>query len=235
MKKIIVLILATTFSLSACGGFMGSKNVAANTDAPNKDYDTVNGSITVGSDSHVGDLSTVNGSVKVASNSKVGEASTVNGSVVFAGSVSAKSAETVNGSIKLGENCEVIENVETVNGSIVAGSGCNIGGNFESVNGKLKATNANIEGGIETVNGNIYLLDGTVVDDDIVIKKSKSFFGSGNKKAPKVVLGKNVVVNGDLDFQRKVKLYLHDSADIDDREVDNAEIILFSGDERPYE
>lgn len=233
MKKIIVLIVAITFSLSACGGFMGSKNVAENTDAPNKDYDTVNGSITVGSGSHVGDLSTVNGSVKVASNSQVGDASTVNGSVVFAEGVTAESAETVNGSIKLGEGCDISKGVETVNGSIVAGSKCRIGGNFETVNGKLKAVNAEIDGSIKTVNGHVYLLDGTVLDDDIIVKKSKSFFGGGSKKTPKVVLGKNVVVNGSLKFERKVKLYIHDTAEVED-DVENAEVIRFSGDEKPY-
>ena len=232
MNKIIVLIIASTFSLAACGGFLGSKSVADNTDSPNKDYDSVNGSIKVGHNVNVGDLSTVNGSVKVASDSHVGEASTVNGSVTFAQDVTAKTAETVNGSIKLGENCTIEEDVETVNGSVFAKSGCKIGGNFETVNGKLKATNTEIQGNVETVNGNIILLDRTVVHNDIIIKKNKSFFNSSKNKNPKVVLGKNVKVKGDLEFARPVDLYIHDSVDIDD--VENAEIHSFSGDDAPY-
>ena len=232
MNKFLVLILASTFSLSACGGFLGSKTIADNTEAPNKDYDTVNGSIKVGHQANVGDLSTVNGSVKVASSSKVGSAETVNGSVVFEESVSAKSAETVNGSIKLGANCLIEENVETVNGSITANENCEIGGNFESVNGKLKAIGTKIMGNVEIVNGSVLLLDGTVVHDDIIIKKNKGFFNK-NKKKPVVVLGKNVEVKGDLEFGRAVKLYVHDSVDID-KDIENAETIEFSGDETPY-
>ncbi len=233
MKKIIILITALSFSLTACGGFLGSKTVADNTESPNKDFDTVNGSIKVGHHANVGDLSTVNGSVKVSSNSKIGEASTVNGSVVFERDVTAKSAETVNGSIKLGENCEIQEGVETVNGSVIASTGCNIGGDFETVNGKLKATNTKIHGSVETVNGSIILLKGTTVYEDIIIHKNKSFFGNSNKKKPKVVLGKDVVVKGDLEFGRPVILYVHDSVEID-KNIENAEIHPYSGDDLPY-
>lgn len=233
MKKLILLIITLSFSLTACGGFLGSKSVADNTQSPNKDFDTVNGSIKVGHDAHVGDLSTVNGSVKVATNSQVGEASTVNGSVVFESGVIAGAAETVNGSIKLGENCKIEGSVETVNGSVKASSGCYIGGDFETVNGKLKAINTQIHGSVKAVNGVILLLDGTIVHDDIIIKKNKSFFGNSNKKKPKIVLGKDVVVKGDLQFGRPVLLYIHDSVDVD-TDIENAEIHNFSGDELPF-
>ena len=84
------------------------------------------------------------------------------------------------------------------------------------------------------MNGNITLLDGTIVDDNIIIKKNKGFFSSNSKKKPpKVVLGKNVVVKGDITFGRPVKLYIHDTVDIDD-DIENAEVISFSGDEIPY-
>lgn len=233
MNKLIVLIIALTFSLTACGGFLGSKSVADNTDSPNKDFDSVNGSIKVGHKANVGDLSTVNGSVKVASGSKVGEASTVNGSVTFEQDVSAITAETVNGSIKLGENCKIEEDVETVNGSIITGSGCVIGENIETVNGKIKASNTEIHGNIETVNGSIILLDRTIVHDDIIIKKNKSFFNSSKSKKPKVVLGEGVVVKGDLIFGRPVTLYVHDTVEIDD-DIENADIHSYSGNDVPY-
>ncbi|MFK8013568.1 MAG: hypothetical protein AB8B80_16135 [Marinicellaceae bacterium] len=232
MNKILVLIFASTFSLTACGGFLGSKTIADNTETPNKDYDTVNGSIKVGYNANVGDLSTVNGSVKVASGSKIGSAETVNGSIVFEDEVSAESAETVNGSIKLGSSCLIVDDVETVNGSITANSKCNIGGNFQTVNGKLLATDTEIQGNVETVNGKVYLLDGTIVHDDIIIKKSKGFFNK-NKKKPVVVIGQYVIVKGDLEFGREVDLYIHETADVEE-DIENAKIIRFSGDEKPY-
>jgi len=233
MKKIITIFIVLTFSLTACAGFLGSKNIAENTDTPNKDYDTVNGSITVGSNSHVGDLSTVNGSVKVYSNSVIGEASTVNGSIIFSEGVKAESAETVNGSIKLATGCKIEKDVETVNGSITAASECDIGGDYETVNGKLKAINTKIHGNIKTVNGSIILLDGTTAYEDIIIRKSKGFFNKSKKKKPVVVLGKNVTVKGELIFERPVTLYIHSTADVDD-DIENAEIERFSGNESPY-
>ena len=233
MKKYKLIIIGSLFSLTACAGFLGSKSVEDGTNSPNKDYDTVNGSIKVGHNANIGDLSTVNGSVKVSSDSQVGEASTVNGSVIFAENVKAESAETVNGSIKLGDNCDIEENVETVNGSITTNSGCVIHENVETVNGSIKINHTEIQGNIETVNGNIYLLQGSSVDDIIVHKPNSGWFSSSKNKAPKIVLGKNAEINGDLDFQRKVILYVHDSVEIDD-DIENAEIINYSGDDKPY-
>lgn len=233
MKNILVLILASTFSLTACGNFLGSKNIAEGTQSPDKDYDTVNGSITVGANSAVGDLSTVNGSIKISSGTSVGSAETVNGSINFTDGVKAQSAETVNGSIRLGTNCEVEEDVETVNGSIIAESGCEVEGNYETVNGKLKAINTEIHGNVKAVNGKILLLDGTHVHDDVIIEKSKGFFNSTKSKKPVVVLGKDVVVDGDLIFEKPVKLYIHDTAKYDD-DFENAEVIKYSGSEEPY-
>ncbi len=233
MNKYKLIIIGSLFSLTACAGFLGSKSVEDGTNAPNKDYDTVNGSIKVGHNANVGDLSTVNGSVRVSSDSQVGDASTVNGSVTFAENVKAESAETVNGSIKLGDNCDIEENVETVNGSITTNSGCIIHENVETVNGSIKVYHSEIKGDIETVNGNIYLLQGSTVDDIIVHKPNKGWFSSSKTKTPKIVLGKNSEIKGDLEFEREVKLYVHDSVEIDD-DIENADIINYSGEEKPY-
>ena len=236
MNKIIVLIIASTFSLAACGGFFGSKVVEDNTNSPNKDFDSVNGSIKVGHHANVGDLSTVNGSVKVASDSQVGETSTVNGKVTFEESVTAKNAETVNGTINLGANCKIEEGVESVNGKILLNAGCEIGGNLETVNGKLRAMDTEIHGNVETVNGNIFLLENTIVHEDIIIRKNKSFFSSPKPGKYKVVLGKNVVIKGDLEFGKHIDLYVHESAELntDFDDIKNATIHSFSGDETPY-
>ena len=233
MNKYKLIILGSLFSLTACAGFLGSKTIEDETNSPNKDYDTVNGSIKVGQNARVGDLSTVNGSVKVANNSHVGEASTVNGSVTFQEKVKAESAETVNGSIKLGNNCDIEKNVETVNGSITTNSGCIVHENIETVNGSININDSEIKGDIETVNGNIYLLKGSLVDDIIVHKPNKGWFSSSKSKTPKVVLGKNTEVKGELEFERQVKLYVHESVEIDEN-IDNAEIINYSDDEKPF-
>jgi DUF4097 and DUF4098 domain-containing protein YvlB len=229
MQKLLILAIALTVAISANAGFLGSKSVAENTDAPNKDYDTVNGSVSIGGNSKVGDLSTVNGSVKVDALSTIGTAETVNGSIVLKDGVKAESVETVNGSIKLGEGCYIEKNVETVNGSIITQSSSEIGGDIETVNGKISITNTLVKGSITAVNGKILVLDQSVVSGDIVIKKSNGFFNSSKNKKPIVVLGKNVIVEGSLEFAKPVKLYVHESVEIDS-DINNAEVETFSGD-----
>ncbi len=201
--------------VTAQAGVFGSEKVPAGTISPEKDYDTVNGSITVGEKAHVDDLDTVNGSIKVGLQATVGQVETVNGSIKFEDGVTAEHAETVNGSIVLGSNCTINGHAETVNGAITAGAGCVIDGDLETVNGKITAIGTRVEGGIETVNGNITLDQGTIIDGDVVIEKSSGWFNSNNK-VPEVYIGKNVVLKGDLVFKKKVKLKIDDSAKVGD-------------------
>lgn len=213
MKYVLILLLAVTITVQA--GVFGSEKVAAGTNSPEKDYDSVNGSITVGEKSHVDNLDTVNGSIKVGNDAIVGKAETVNGSIKFADGVTAEHAETVNGSINLGANCLIKSHAETVNGKITADKGCQIEGNVETVNGKISAVASVIEGSIKTVNGDIFLEDGTIVEGDVFIDKSSGWFNSNNK-VPEVHIGEDVVVKGDLIFKKEVKLFVDKSAEIGD-------------------
>lgn len=209
MKYILILLLTTAITVQA--GVFGSEKVAAGTNSPEKDYDSVNGSITVGDGAHVDNLDTVNGSIKVGLDAIVGKVETVNGSIKFQDGVTADLAETVNGSIVLGSQCKIKGHAETVNGSVSAGQGCVLGGNIETVNGKISAIGAAIDGNIETVNGNIELDNGTVVEGDVVVEKSTGWFNNNNK-VPEVYIGENVVIKGDLIFKKKVKLHIAASA-----------------------
>ena len=200
MKYFLILLLALTITVQA--GVFGSEKVAPGTNSPEKDYDTVNGSITVGDDAHVDNLDAI-----------VGKVETVNGSIKFEDGVTADHTETVNGSITLGDKCLIKGHAETVNGSINAGRGCSVDGNMETVNGKISADATLIEGSVKTVNGNIKLDNGTVVNGDVFIDKSSGWFNT-NKKVPEVYIGDDVVVNGDLIFKKKVKLYVADSAKV---------------------
>ena len=224
MKKLVIVLLLVVSASVTFAGFLGSKSVPANTNSPEKDLDSVNGSVKVGDGSHVDNLSTVNGSIKVGDNSIVGEVETVNGSIRFGDKITADSAETVNGSLVLGRGCLIKGDAETVNGSIVAGEGCVIDGKVETVNGKIEADNTEIQQNIETVNGKIKLTDGTQVGGDIIVYKPKGFWNS-KKKPIEVYLGKNVKVEGDLIFERPVKLYVHDSAEFSEVEGKDVEII----------
>ncbi|WP_395374026.1 hypothetical protein [Marinicella sp. W31] len=224
MKKLLVILVLITFTAFSFAGFLGSKSVPANTNSPQKDLDSVNGSVKVGDNSHVDNLSTVNGSIKVGDNSIVGDVETVNGSIRFGSKVVAQSAETVNGSVNLGSGCQIKGDAETVNGAVVAGSGCVIDGKLETVNGTIQADNTQIEENVETVNGKIKLTDGTYVGGDIIVYKPNGFW-NGKKKRTEVYLGKNVKVDGDLIFERPVKLIVHDTAEYSDIEGDDVDIV----------
>ncbi len=213
MKTFIIAMIMGLVLSSTQAGIFGSEKVGDDVDAPEKDLDSVNGSITVGNNSHVDDLDTVNGSIKVGTGSTVGKVDTVNGSIKFRDGVTADSVEAVNGSLTLGSDCHIKGKAETVNGSINAGSGCDIEGNLETVNGKITADNSHIDGSIKTTNGDIILSDGTLVTGDIVVDKSSGFFNV-NKKVPTVIIGAHVVVEGDLQFKKKVKLKIADSAKV---------------------
>ncbi len=209
--KILVIGILMALGISSQAGVFGSKSVGDDVNSPEKDLDSVNGSITVGNNSHVDDLDTVNGSIRVGNGSTVGKVDTVNGSVKFKDGVTAEKVEAVNGALVLGSACLIKGHAETVNGSITAGDGCEIQGKLETVNGTISATNSHIDGNIETTNGDIKLTDGTVVTGDVIISKSNGFFNS-NKKVPTVTIGENVVVEGDLIFKKRVKLNIHESA-----------------------
>lgn len=226
MKYVLIVLLALATAISASAGFFGSKTVEAGTVSPKKDYDSVNGAIKVGENSEVGDLSTVNGSVKVGENSIVGMTETVNGSIVIGAGSKTLGAETVNGSIKMHNDCHIDGDVETVNGSIKASNGCKIEGHIETVNGKISLDNTTVFKDVVMVSGKIELLNSSLVDGDLIVKKSKGFFNQGKKKAPIVVLGEGAQVGGDLVFERPVKLYIHDSLNID-TDISNAKVERF--------
>lgn len=183
--------------------------------AKGKDIDKVNGSIHTEAGVSYGDLESVNGSIELDENAVAEGVSTVNGSIRIRDGAQADSLETVNGGLSLGRNVVIRDGLETVNGRIEVGGGSRIGEGVESVNGSISIDNAEIGGGIETVNANLTLDNGAQVRGGIHYEEpSGSWFNFGKKKTPKVVIGANVIVEGDLKFDHAVELFVHDSAKV---------------------
>lgn len=181
--------------------------------AKGKDIDKVNGSIRTEVGVGYGDLQTVNGSIELDENAIAGTVSTVNGSIRIRDGAQADAIETVNGGLNLGRNVVIRSGLETVNGRIQVGAGSRIGEGIESVNGSIEVDHAEIGGGIETVNADLTLDNGALVRGGIHYEEpGGSWFNFGNRKTPKVVIGANVVVEGDLTFDHEVELFVHDSA-----------------------
>ena len=197
------------------------------------DIDKVNGSVRTDANAEYGSLETVNGSVFVASGARAESASTVNGRIEAGKLAILGSVETVNGGIDLGDTVTVEGDASTVNGTIDIARGSRIGGNLETVNGEIDMIGTEVDGRIETVNGDITVGADSVVRGGILVEKPQGNWlwnnNNGKQKVPRIVIGPNARVEGTLDFEREVELYVHASAKIGT--VRGATAKSFSGDQ----
>ena len=184
------------------------------------DVSHINRSIHIGDGESAGDLDSVNGSITIGDNASVASAETVNGSVHIGANGQAESLETVNGSITVGSNTIVQEGIETVNGAITLAADASSLDKIETVNGRVElGARAHAGAGIELVNGNVELKNAARVTGDIIVRKPNSLgWLSKQSKTPRVILGPNTVVNGNLVFEREVELYMHTSAKINGKQ-----------------
>lgn len=181
-----------------------------------RDIDTVNADIEIGRDAEAGDLDTVNGDIEVGAGSKVGDADTVNGDITLADGVKAGGAETVNGDIEAGRDVIANGDIETVNGAIKFETGGQVAGGLETVNGSIKLTGTSVERDVETVNGDVFVLDGSSVKGKLIVRKpNKSWcvFSCDDDK-PVIEIGANVEIVGGLLLEREVELRQDPSAKV---------------------
>lgn len=203
------LILAAALTVIGCS----SVEIEDNVHMPGFNADTINGSIKVGSNSVVGNLDTVNGSVTVGAATRTGHVDTVNGGIEFGDDAICGRLDTVNGSVSLGRNAQIHGNIDTVNGAIHLRSGSKVDGNIDTVNGNIALTAVEVAGDILSVNSDLDMREGSVVLGGIHYQESQGLsFNIGSP--PKIVIGPNSRVEGTLRFDREVRLYVHDSAEI---------------------
>ena len=191
--------------------------LAAGTAAAQQDISKVNGSVLAQAGQQYGDVSTVNGSVTVETGASVEDAETVNGSVRAGDDIVADSVSTVNGSIRIGERANVRKGVETVNGSIFIDRGGTVGGSISTVNGAIGLVDVDLAGGIETVGGDITVGVGSHVGGGIRVNRPTSNWFPmrvGSNRKPRIIIGPDTVVDGELVFEREVVLYVHKSGRI---------------------
>ena len=181
------------------------------------DIDKVNGSITAESGQVYGDLDTVNGSIRLEDGAHVRDAETVNGGIKAGDDIEADDVGTVNGDIRIGERARIGGGLETVNGGIFVDRGGNVAKGIETVNGAIGIVATEVGGSIETVNGDITVGIDSHVRGGLKVHKQNSTWlpiRFGNNRKPRIVIGPNAVVEGDLVFEREVTLYVHASARI---------------------
>jgi len=191
----------------------------------------VNGSIHVPAGTKSGELGTVNGSIRIDDDATVGSAGTVNGSVALGAHASAQSLASVNGTITLGSGAHVAHEVSTVNGTMTLADGADVGGTIANVNGRIALNDAHVAGGLRTVDGDIDVLGASRVEGGILVKHGGTSFFTFHTHKPRIVIGPGAVVQGELRFEREVRLYVSDKATVGP--ITGATAIHFSGPSPP--
>jgi DUF4097 and DUF4098 domain-containing protein YvlB len=193
--------------------FLALAIAASSAIAKDNDVSKVNGSIHAESGQSYGDLETVNGSIRIDAGATVGSAETVNGSISSDDKAVLSGASTVNGSINLGEQTHVTGEVSTVNGAVTVGKLSELGNDLNTVNGKILIYQSNVQGGLSTVNGDITVGTNSHIHGGILVDKPTGW-NWGKQKIPRIIIGPNAVVMGELVFKRDVELLVHSSAKI---------------------
>ena len=186
---------------------------AGSTLAKDNNISKLNGSIHAQSGQSYGDLNTVNGSIRIDAGATVGNVETVNGSISSEDKATLTGASTVNGSIKLGEQTKVSGEVSTVNGGVTVGKLSKLGADLNTVNGKILIYQSSITGRVSTANGDITVGSGSHIHGGILVDKT-SGMSWGKQKTPRILIGPNAIVMGELIFKRPVELLVHSTAKI---------------------
>ena len=182
-------------------------------DADGNGLDKVNGSVTVKDGEHASNASTVNGSVDIGRGAVIANADTVNGEITLGERAHAVSLETVNGGIELEASADVAHGASTVNGSLELASGSHVGGKLENVNGHIRLDHANVDGGIVTTNGDVTIGGGSIVRGGLRVEKNHGF-SFGEPRKPRIVIASGAEVDGTLQFDREVDLFVAADAKI---------------------
>ena len=219
-------LLAGLVTLAGAMALMG-----CSTASDGDDSHKVNGSVHVVAGKPTAAAATVNGSIEIDADATVTSADTVNGHLRLGAHATADSLRTVNGSITLEAGARVAHGVESVNGSLTLHDGADVLGPLVNVNGKIELDAAHVAGGIKTVNGSMSILGASRVEGGISVQKASTSIISFGNDVPRIVIGPGATVQGDMNFERPVKLYLSDKATVGS--VIGTTPIPFTGDVPP--
>ena len=224
---VALLLMAPAYGLNM------NKSVKVDAGSKTGGQSSVNGSISVGAGAVIdGSLETVNGSIRIDEDVTLEDAETVNGTIRIASGSSADDVSSVNGSIRLGENVTVGGEIDVVNGKISLDSGTRVTDGVSNVNGEITLSGAEVGGNLSTVNGDVSLNDGATLRGDLIVEKPGGWGWNDNKRKPKIIIGPNSKVLGNIVLEREVELFISNSAEVGgvtgEMSLDDA--VRFSGD-----
>ncbi len=178
-----------------------------------RDVSAVNSSVRADAGQAYGSLSTVNGDVHVGQGATADSATTVNGSIRVGDDARLGSVRTVNGALHISEGAAIDKEAHTVNGDVEMRNRSRVGGDVATVSGDIELAGAEVGGELRTTNGNIDLTDGSRVRGGILVKKNRGWSSSKNDLV-RVHICSTCVVDGELRFERRVKLTVDSGARI---------------------
>lgn len=208
LSRIFILFIIVATCLSGCNLRINKSIHIDDGKTVRGSQNAINGNIYIGSDCKVnGSCRSVNGNVQVGNDSKV------------------KDLQSVNGRITIERDVLVRGDVESVNGPVSCDPGVEIRGGVTSINGSIDLQNTRVEKDVKTYNGDIDLLERTVIHGDIIIKKSK---GNRNRRRRlKIEITDHSIVEGDIivkDRNIDVTVILSNGGRVEGR-VKNAKVI----------
>jgi len=205
--------LAALLLIAPAHGLDMNKSIRIDAGSNTGGQSSVNGSIFVGKGSVIdGSLDTVNGSIRIEEDVTLKDAETVNGTIRIASGSSAEDVSSVNGSIRVGENVNITGEIEVVNGKISLAAGSKVADDISNVNGDISLSGAEVGGNLSTVNGDVSLDDGSTLRGDLIVEKPGGW--NSEKRKPRVTIGQNSRVLGNIVLKREVELYISDSAEV---------------------
>jgi len=217
-------VLVLLASLGACGGSTDNVSEDGN-------VQKVNGDVHVTAGKPVGTVDSVNGSIQIDDNATVASANTVNGSIHVGDHATSGTVRTVNGSITVGTGARLSGSVVAVNGTLALRDGADVAGAVSNIVGDIRIDDAHVGRGIKTVTGDIEIFGRSHVEGGIVVEKPSGLSPPGGNKTPHVVIGPGAIVQGEVRFDRPVRLDVSNRATVGP--VIGATPVTFSGDEPP--
>jgi hypothetical protein len=243
IRQFAILILVALMAVG-CGAV--NRNIQiADGERVEGDVRNVNGSIRIGSNcTIIGGVRNVNGAIFVGAGTRLEELRNTNGAIELDADVLVTSVRSTNGRIRAGQGVTVAEDVSNTNGAIELAEGVTVGGDVQTTNGRLRiaeggqiagtvrSTNGPIvltgtrAGAVVGANGGIELIDGTHIEGEVHVRETR---GTVTSEPPRIIVGRDVVVEGPIRIERPVQLYIHESARTGD--ISGAEAIRFSGEQ----
>lgn len=170
--------------------------------------ESISGNVRIAARAIVEGAATTSGDIQVHEEAAVGPVRSISGNLTVGAQAWVRRAETVSGHIALGLGVEVEEGVQSTSGTIKTDHGCRIKGDVTSTIGDIVLLGTEVEGDIHVVSGDLTVTAGSRVSGNIHLDRP----ASASCHRPRIVIGPDACVEGELLLDAPVDLFVHATA-----------------------